>query len=261
MLSGISKDGIAFFYENPLKVCVENHYKNTSTNTAERFPIIQRVKVFDCSCCPPNLNRVLSSMENYIYSEKNGVYYINQFMESEFIDGDIKIIQKTSYPDNGEIILCCENIDKIAVRIPYWCDSFSINAEYELCNGYAYIKNPGAVKVNFEMVPKLYTAHENVNDCAGKACLMYGPVVYCMEGVDNDFRLERAYVDIDLKAEISYNKELGCTMLTADGYLYSNDELYSSKKITLNKVKLNFIPYRLFANRGESDMQVWVKFR
>lgn len=261
MLSGISKDGTAFFYENPLKVCVENHYKNTSTVESERYPIIQRVKVFNCSCCPPNLNRVLSSMENYIYSEKKGVYYINQFMESEYIDGDIKINQKTSYPDNGEVVINCESVNEIAVRIPYWCDNFTIDAEYRTDNGYAYIKNPGTVKINFEMIPKLYTAHENVNDCAGKVCMMYGPVVYCMEGADNNFRLERAYIDIDLKAEIQYNKELECTMITADGYIYENEELYSSKKPVFNRGKLNFIPYRLFANRGESDMQVWVKFR
>ena len=261
MLSGISKDGTAFFYENPLKVSVENHYKNTSTAENERYPIMQRVKVFNCSCCPPNLNRVLSSMENYIYSEKNGVYYVNQFMESEYIDGDIKIIQNTIYPHNGRVLIKCEGIEEIAIRIPFWCSSYSINAEYSVVNGYAYIKNPSELKVDFNMTPRMYTAHENVNDCAGKAAVMYGPVVYCMEGVDNDFRLERAYIDADFEAEMSYNKELDCTMIIAEGYIYTmNKSLYADTNNLLEKAKLKFIPYRLFANRGESDMQVWVKF-
>ena len=262
MLSGISYDGKAFFYENPLRICLDNHRRNVSTYTKERLPITQRVEVFECSCCPPNLNRVLSSMENYIYSEKDGVYYVHQFMESMYSEGDIKIIQNTGYPENGEIKLSFEGVSRAAIRIPGWCDEYSINVPYEAKNGYAYIENPGDVEVSFKMEPKLYKAHMNVNDCAGKAALMYGPTVYCMEGADNNFRLDRAYIKKELNAEISYLEELDTQMITVDGLLVkTNDSLYSSFSEEFEETKIKLIPYRLFANRGESDMDVWIKCR
>ena len=166
IISGLSLDGKAFFYENPLEITLRNHTKHTSTQTKERYPITQRVEVFDCSCCPPNINRVLSSMEKYIYHTSDNIYYVDQYMESSFEENGVKIKQTTQYPKDGIIKLEFSGVDKAAVRIPYWCDNFKINAKYELKDGYAYITNPKNIEIKFEMIPALYMAHQEVNDCA-----------------------------------------------------------------------------------------------
>lgn len=263
MLSGISYNGKAFFYENPLEINLTNHSKNTATVEKERLPITQRLEVFECSCCPPNINRVLSSMEQYIYSKRDDTYYVHQFMQSELTDGDVRISQTTDYPDNGKIIITANNVKTLALRIPAWCQHFDINCEYTLSNGYAYIHNPEMVEVNFEMNPVLYGANAEVNECIGKASLAYGPVVYCAEGVDNgNLNLHRMYLSENLNAELSCLPELDTTMITVDGfYLSTRDDLYAPLAKSFKPTRIKMIPYRLFANRGETDMLVWLNVK
>lgn len=56
-LASISLDGTRFFYENPLEINLLHHGRNPSVKQEEHLPITQRVEVFDCSCCPPNIAR------------------------------------------------------------------------------------------------------------------------------------------------------------------------------------------------------------
>lgn len=259
ILSGLSHSGKAFFYENPLEINISNHNKNTATEIVERLPITQRLEVFGCSCCPPNINRFLSSMEQYIYSKNDGVYYIHQFMESTLSDGEVSISQKTNYPEDGKIILKTSGLDKIAVRIPGWCENYKINAQYTVENGYAYIDASGDIEIEFEMKPVIYCANSEVNDCTGKGAIMYGPILYCAEGIDNDnVNLHRLYLDENLNAEFSYNAELDTKVMTVSGFkIETTDKLYAPYKKSFTQASINLIPYRLFANRGESDMLVW----
>lgn len=263
MISGLSLDGKAFSYENPLQITLRNRTKNTSSIDKERYPATQRREIFGCSCCPPNINRVLSSMEKYIYHTSNDIYYVDQFMQSSFEENGAKIMQATEYPQNGQINLDFTGIEKAAVRIPGWCDNFKINAEYEIKDGYAYITNPGSVEIEFELIPALYMAHQEVNDCANKAALMYGPVVYCAEGIDNNnINLSRLYIDKNLNADILPYAETGLNKITVDGYIRkTSDALYSRLNDCFEKTKITLVPYYSFANHGESDMTVWMNYR
>ena len=217
MISGLSLSGDKFFYENPLEINVVNHYKNLSTNSAERYPITQRVKVFNTSCCPPNLNRVLSSVEKYIYYVKNDVYYVNQYCMREYKNEFVKIIQETDYPVGGAIKIIAEGVSQIALRIPSWCDKFEINTKYTLKDGYALIENPTEIEICFNMTQKLYSANPEVLYCDNKAALMLGPVVYCAEGVDNGANLHRLYLSKVLNANVSYD-EFKLNIVEVDGY-------------------------------------------
>ncbi|MBQ3860924.1 MAG: glycoside hydrolase family 127 protein, partial [Clostridia bacterium] len=89
-LSGLSLDGEKFFYENPLEICLRERNRITATNDREHFPITERVRIFGCSCCPPNLNRLLPALGDYFYGydEEKGEVYINRFGDSEFAYGD-----------------------------------------------------------------------------------------------------------------------------------------------------------------------------
>ena len=76
MISGLSLDGKAFFYENPLEINLENHIKNPAAPKPPRYPITQRKEVFSCSCCPPNINRMLELISGYFYSYEGDEFYI-----------------------------------------------------------------------------------------------------------------------------------------------------------------------------------------
>ena len=262
MISGLSLGGDEFFYENPLEINVVNHYKNTSTTDAERYPITQRVKVFNTSCCPPNLNRVLASLEKYVYYVKDDIYYINQYCMSEYKDGNVCIIQETDYPVSGAVKIKTDGISQLALRIPAWCDKFEINAEYVLKDGYAYIKNPTEIELCMDMTPKLYSANPEVLYCDNKAALMAGPVVYCAEGVDNGVNLHRLYLNRNINAKVSYNDEYKLNIIEVDGYVRnSSEKLYELLGDNFEERRIKLIPYNAFANRGETDMMVWMNYR
>ena len=81
-LSGISLDGKSFFYENPLEIDPDFNNINYSTAQKERFPITQRLEVFDCSCCPPNIVRFIPSVADHLYTYDSDILYLHQFMDS-----------------------------------------------------------------------------------------------------------------------------------------------------------------------------------
>ena len=262
MISGLSLDGKAFFYENPLEIALRDHTKNTSTDQKERYPITQRKEVFGCSCCPPNINRVFSSMERYVYHCNDDVVYVDQFMESEWKSEGKRIAQKTAYPQNGVITLDFEGVTKAAIRIPAWCDTFELSVPYTVADGYAWIENPTHVELSLEMKVECYTAHQEVSDCAGKVAVMMGPVVYCAEGVDNPYNLNRLFLDRDLRAKVTPCEKCGLNSLTVCGWLRStSNALYAKADESFTPVEIRLIPYYTFANRGESDMTVWLHQR
>jgi hypothetical protein len=256
-LSGLSLDGDKFFYENPLEINRKLHNVNVATNETERLPIMQRVKVFDCSCCPPNITRFVSSIGRYIYGEDNGTIYIHQYISSTYDD---KISINTSYPYDGTIEVTCKGKMNIALRIPAFCESFSVNCPYELKNGYIHINNADKVVLELDMKPIFIEANPNVWDDCGKVTLMKGPIVYCAEGQDNSNSIWNMYVDIQKEIVEGFDDILRVPTITAKGYAKTfNNQLYKKASDNYEEIDIKFIPYYAFANRGEDDMAVWIK--
>lgn len=265
MLSGISLDGKSFFYENPLEIDPKLKDKDISLqlNTRMRFPATQRAEVFECSCCPPNLNRFFASIGDFIYSLDNDTYFVNQFIASTMKKENSEITQYTSYPNDGKVIIKTVNVNKLAIRIPDWCDEYSINAEFIIKDGYAHIQNvQGDIEVNFVIKPQLIQSSPYVQENAGRAALQMGPLIYCLEEVDNGKDLRNIYVDKSLNPSIQYDNYFGANTIIADGYRPLNtSKLYSPWNEKTEKAELKFIPYYAFANRGESEMIVWVNVK
>ena len=264
-LSGVSLDGKSFFYENPLEINLAK--RKAVINVGEHTSLTQRVEVFDCSCCPPNITRFISSIADYIYSQNDSTLFVHHYMQSEASFGDVKISQKTDYPFDGKIALNVNGMagKKIAVRIPSWCTQFDISESYKIIKGYAYINIPDNeffLNLNFNMIPQWYESLPKVWENAGKVALKKGPVVYCAEGVDNE-NLFSSFVDIFESIEEGFDETLSVPTLTAHGYIKSACDcctplLYRPVKGDYRPIKMKFIPYYAFANRGESDMMVWV---
>ncbi len=263
MLSGVSLDGKAFFYENPLETDLDNYVKYRSTATAERYAITQRKEVFQCSCCPPNINRIFASIGNYAYGYDKDSIFVNQFMSSVAkIDG-MEIEVKTDYPRSGKVQIQTSGVKTLYIRIPSWCREFTVSEEFEKTNGYAVIKNPDKpVTVDFIMTPTVMQANPKVKSTAGKVAVMYGPIVYCAEGCDNTCgRLHEQFINSNGEFEVSYCDELGANVICADGYKKaSTPSLYSPLSDDFEKIKLKLIPFAYHANREECDMTVWLNF-
>lgn len=260
MMSGISLDGKSYFYENPLEIKLRNHERFYVKEGMMAMPITQRKEVFECSCCPPNLNRILSSIEGFFYDGKNGEYYVNQFADSCLENGSVKITQKTDYPNSGRVEISAEGMDALYIRVPSWCDSFKLSHEYEMVNGYAKVIPDGnAIVFDMDMTPFLVYANPYVSDDIGKAAVQAGPIVYCAEAVDNG--------DIDLLsistadgAKVEYNEKFRGNVITLYGKrIVKSDALYTKSAPKTEDAEIKLIPYAAFANRGESDMSVWLR--
>ncbi len=273
MISGLSLSGKAFFYENPLEISLIDRVKHTSgyngkngtesqVSIAKRFAVTQRQEVFSCSCCPPNINRVFASMERYFYHEADGVLYVDQFADSTYEANGMHVIQQTAYPVKGEVALHFEGVKRAAVRLPAWCERFTLSVPYTVVNGYAMIENPTDVLLTLSIEPVLYEAHQEVRDCAGRVAVMRGPVVYCAERVDNPVNLHRLCVSSELLPEVEENEEYGLPTVTLNGFLQStSSSLYQRAENAYTPTRIRMIPFYAFANRGESDMLVWLRYR
>lgn len=263
-LSGLSLDGEKFFYENPLEIYLKERRRLTCTDEHESWPISQRVRVFDCSCCPPNINRVLASLGEYFYaydSEKHAVY-VNQFGSSIFRKDGISVVQKTGYPCSGLIEI--ESNVPVFVRIPGWCRSFKAGTPYTMANGYARFE-AGKISVEFEMKPELVASNTGVVRNIGKAAMRMGPVIYCAEGIDNQDDVHTLVFDRDAvrDAETSFDELFGLPVITVDGFrrLNVSGALYAPLEEKLENTRIRLIPYSCFANRGECDMLVFLNYR
>ena len=288
VLAGMALDGKHFFYVNPLEVSPESSKKDPTKSHVKAV----RPQWLGCACCPPNLARLLASLEQYIYTQNQDLIAIHLFMENEAvfeIDGEhLKISQKTDYPWNGEVWIEIESqIEReitLALRIPSWTNTYSVEldgkyAKGETKDGYFYMHcllQRNKLKLSFPMEINRWYAASKVRDDIGKVCISRGPIVYCMEEVDNGKSLHLLQLEKDEALsyqfqksilngigqisgwgtrEIPYEKELGNVPNAAAEPLYYKNRPKMKKK----SQRLTWIPYYAWANRGENEMQVWVR--
>ena len=261
IMSGVSMDGRSFFYENPLEVDPGFNDRNTSTVQKEHFSITQRVEVFECSCCPPNILRFLASIGGFLYGVDEDTLYIHQYMDSEAVLEDGTLAVRTAYPADGKILISRRTAKaRLAVRIPGWCESFRLNRPYELKNGYAYVTLTGEdeIEVDLEMPVRLVRANRRVHEDAGRVAVMRGPVVYCAEGVDNGPDIRSIAVAGDGQFALMDSEFLLPALRTVGYRPKETEELYVKDSDDYEEIPLTLIPYYAFANRGTTEMALWL---
>ena len=271
MLSGISLDGKSFFYENPLEIRLD-HPKRLNNGIKQKlhYPLYQRAEVFQCSCCPPNLTRLIPSIGNYAYTVDEETVWVQQYLSSETDLGQTKLVQTTDYPVNGNIKIRLLGKGKtLALRIPWWCERYSllvnrIPVNPELKKGYLYVtaSDGDVVELQLEMTPFHVKADPRISETAGKCAIQRGPIVYCAEAVDNS-EINLSDFCVTEEPEELFGQSYGGVPLLAvrgierkpavNGAAYGrfNDFPCTNRTLCL-------IPYFAFANRGESDMRVWL---
>lgn len=278
LLSGISLDGTKYFYVNPLEVVPETADARQDHMWVKK----QRVPWFGCACCPPNIARLITSIDQYLYTEKDGEVYFQHYAESElFYESEsFKTVleQKTDYPWSGDIYITVKAFEGRAVpfnfRKPSWADSFSVNVngkpveKVSVDKGYIRLervwRKDDTIKLSFPMQVKFMYSNPLVHENAGKTALQRGPVLFCLESIDNTENLST--VIIDQKEAISVEKSViaGCDsiVLRTKAYCeqpFDQDDLYSQTAPERRKIDLRAIPYHQWGNRGECEMRVWMR--
>ena len=275
VLSGMALDGKSFFYVNPLEVLPEACHKDERKFHVK--PI--RQKWFGCACCPPNLARTVSSVASYAYTENDTTLFVHLYMGGTVEGEKVKASITSEFPWDGHVSVTCESDTKepytFAFRIPGWCASYEKEipkgAEVEEKDGYLYVTKVWAkgetIRLNFPMEIQFLASNPLVREDAGRVAVKRGPVVYCMEEADNGKNLHLTKLCVDGEKTAEAADELGehFVRVTAEGrrmklgdaekqplyHLYQKEEE--------EKTKLKLIPYYMWNNRGEGEMQVWIR--
>jgi len=272
VLSGMALDGKSFFYVNPLEVTPENCIKDERKYHVKSV----RQKWFGCACCPPNIARLLSSIVSYAYSENENTLfahlYIGGTITKKFQTGSVDFTIESNFPWNGEVKIKAMTETSVtgtlALRVPGWCKEIPDIPDVEFKDGYLYVtkdwKNGDELILNFPMEIRILMANTNVRENSGKLCVTRGPIVYCLEEIDNGKNLQNLLLETDkpIRTETIDIKGVTMNCIKARGLRVRDtetDELYPEyKPVETIPVTLTFVPYYAWNNRGEGEMTVWM---
>lgn len=280
-LSGISANGKAYFYANPLRMIhgarTYNDHEN-ATETPEREPYLE------CFCCPPNLVRTIAKLSSWAYSlTDNGVavnLYGGNRLDTKLSDGSrIVLKQETAYPWEGNIkltVVACKGTPfSIQLRIPGWATSASlwVNGEAlaeEIVPGSYFTltrtwRAGDVISLDLPLAVELLEGHPRIEEVRNQVAIKRGPVVYCVESPDlpADTRILDVHLPGAQKFEAVYRPELlgGLTTIEGDIQLrkHATNGLYQPlRKPEWGSGATSFIPYYAWSNRGRSEMTVWM---
>ncbi|MBP5265455.1 MAG: glycoside hydrolase family 127 protein, partial [Lachnospiraceae bacterium] len=279
-LAGMALDGKHFFYVNPLEVNVKKFKLDPTKSHVKAI----RPSWLGCACCPPNLARLLASLDDYVYTVREDAVLLNLFVGSDAtisIDEEraLEIQQRTEFPWEDALALTITNRgeepEQIGIRIPSWAEGTILEVagnkqEVTTKDGYQYLVVAAGesveVRLSFTVSVRRNYSNLHVSEDAGKVALSRGPFVYCLEEVDNGEELYRLELPEDGKVSYEYEPDLlgGVGTILASGKRLveeETDELYGHAKPKETEVQLKYIPYYAWANRGENDMQVWIRER
>ncbi len=285
---GMSLDGELYCYANPLESPGRTDPNWHSKEGTTRNPW------YDVLCCPPNIQRTLGALPGYMYStSKDGLYvhlYDNSLLDWHLEDGTgLKVEQKTNYPWDGNVELTVNPAKKteftLHVRIPGWASSAKVQADGKTIKdvrpgSYLAIRRKWAagdrVQLALDMTPQLVAAHPKVYEDAGKVAVQRGPLVYCLEQLDQagGSSVTGVAIPVAQKGAPSFRTEHranllgGITVIRMQGVAYdeagSVSALYRPAGPVAHRVgpyvDLTFIPYYAWANREPSPMRIWVPY-
>lgn len=284
VLSGVGYGGTDFFYANPLISYPNvNPYERLSGITSAQY--YRREAWFECPCCPPNLARMVASVGSYFYSTSADTVYVHLYDQNPAalqVNGQsIQLEQQSHYPWDGSIQFTV-GVDQptlfdLALRIPGWCRNFDLElngvrlAETP-SRGYVHLRREwhtgDQVVLTLEMPVERMVAHPHVRQDVGCIALQRGPIVYCLEEVDNGAHLIQLVIPQESRLAASFDKDLfgGVSVITGEAVRRApanwNGDLYqpqSAVQNTQTPVTFKAIPYCFWANREPGEMRVWMR--
>lgn len=267
--AGVSLEGTRFFYVNPL----------ASDGTHHRRPW------YGTACCPPNLARVIATLGGYAYATSERALYVNLYLQGQVAatlgGGQARVEVETDYPWDGRVALRVAEAPgagfALRLRAPAWCTGpigLRVNGSAEAARreqGYLVmaraLRSGDRIELDLPMPVRRVEADPRVEEAAGRVALQRGPLVYCVEQVDQD----RALATLALAQTAAPRSERAPSVLggvmrlvaeavafepePAEGSLY-HESPYPRRS---RPATLTAVPYGTWDNRTAGPMKVWVR--
>jgi DUF1680 family protein len=266
VLSGVSLDGQAFFYDNPLASAGGHH----------------RQPWFSCPCCPPNLARLLASLGGYVYAQSATEAVVHLYVHGagqfQFGDQEITLTQTTSYPWDGAVALRVALERPAAfglrLRIPGWCSAATVAINGAPVNpalesGYLRIertwRDGDTIALELPMAIERVYAHPAIAADIGQVALQRGPLVYCIEQADHAVPIDRIALPDTAELTHRYEPDLLGGVVTIGGTAAAFDDtgwedaLYRTVRPSARPCALRAIPYYAWDQREPGAMRVWIQ--
>ena len=281
VLSGIALDGTRYFYVNPLEVWPEACAKDPHKQHVK--PV--RPKWYACACCPPNLSRTVMSLGGYAYTTKNQMIAVHLYLGGEatveLAGRPIRLTQATDYPWEGQVTIILGLSEPrqfgVSLRIPGWCRAARIKVngvilaaqEQVRQQGYAQIErvwqDGDRIELELAMPVEIIQAHPNVRENVGKVALKRGPLVFCLEEVDNGGNLAAIVLPPNPKLTATFEADVlgGVVVIRGEAFRLDatswEDVLYQPVDLRLKPVTITAIPYHRWGNRTPGEMLTWIR--
>ncbi len=268
VLPGVSLEGNTYFYENPL----------------EAGPQRTRWAWHGCPCCPPMFVKIMSALPGSIYARGPAEIYVNLFVGSRATvpvnDINVSLQQTTRYPWEEVVRISVDPDRDVAfalhIRLPAWCAEprLALNGRplttIDRARGYARLQRTwqkgDRVELSLPMPVRRIKAHPNVEANTGRVALGRGPLVYCLEAVDNGGQVRNLVIPPGAPLAARHRPDLlgGVTVVSGPAWALSPaawpDQLYLPSTSVPGRTEVEFtaIPYFANANRQPGEMCVWI---
>jgi uncharacterized protein len=277
VLAGVSLDGTKYSYANPLRQM--DPLPTKLRWSRERVPFVTSY------CCPPNVLRTIAEVGGQAYSVSDRAIWINLYGANRLstsVDGNsLAIVQETQYPWEGKVAItlkeCPSTEFSLRLRIPGWANDATVKVNGSIRNvaarpgSYAEVhrkwKMGDSVELNLPMKATLIEANPLVEEARNQVAIMRGPVVYCLESPDlpKDVHVQDVSIGADAELTSRFDKNLlnGIAVVEAKCVVrstgYWDGKLYRPLgSAPGHEIDAKFIPYYAWANRGASEMSVWL---
>ncbi|MBN9391599.1 MAG: glycoside hydrolase family 127 protein [Chloroflexi bacterium] len=256
VLPGLSLDGSKYFYRNPLLSKGDDH----------------RWEWHGCPCCPPMFLKFMADLPNQLAVRDAAGLIVNQYVGSTLVferEGhNLSFRIASGLPWNGSVSLTYEGAAPSAfslrLRIPEWSPDFTLSIGGEtfaapIQDGYAVLDrnwSPGdTVRLELTMPTVRQRAHPYVKEDLGRVALQRGPVLYCVEGLDNAGEAN------PLLAETQHFTETFEPGLLGGVVLVEGQAVVESREDGAPPESRPFraVPYYAWDNREASPMNVWLR--
>ena len=282
-LDGLSLSGDRFFYGNPL-ASRGQHYRREWFGTA--------------CCPANIARLIASLGDYIYAKSDDAIYvnvFVGSNTTIPLKTGKVGVKMETNYPWEGKVKLIVDPVKKgkfkIYIRLPGWyfqkfvpgdlyrpiLDSDaglppglhstliklnSGNINFKLVNGYAEIesewKKGDLLEINFPLEIERIVAKTELKQDNNRIAIQRGPVVYCVEGADNNGKAWDIIVPPDTEFKVIDHMVLDepvKALIAEVPVVTVGDDGLSLKT---EKKKIIAIPYYTWANRGRNEMQVWL---
>ncbi|MDJ1433668.1 beta-L-arabinofuranosidase domain-containing protein [Halostagnicola sp. A-GB9-2] len=300
VLSGVSVDGTEFFYDNRLESSGDHHRRGW----------------FDCACCPPNVTRLLASLEEYLYAASGDSLYVNQYIGSTVSttveDCAVELEQTSAFPWGEDVTIDVRTAEpttfSLELRVPSWCsdatvrvngEPISMNEDVLSSDDGEYVTierewDDDRVEATFAQSVVPMRTHPAVGENCGRVALTRGPLVYCLEGVDNDRPLDQYSLELDRGFDSRGGDEIGDSLEGVNGSdlvvidceatvpslepwdserepvresgtpveadIEAQPPLYQPDEDVRDETEsVTAVPYFLWDNRAPGEMAVWIR--